>query len=76
MDRQLLEIAVAAAKLSTAPFVCRSVDVVVLVAIANSHVVLLLHMLESIVARAELDVAIRTSTLCAHLSPFESLCRC
>ena len=45
VDRQLLEIAVAAAELSTCPFVCRPVDVIVLVTIADDHVVRLLQLL-------------------------------
>ena len=73
MDRQLLELAVAAAELSTATFVCRSVDVVVRVALTDGHVVLLLQVLEKLVARVGLDVTVAAHRLyvsmCFFLNP-------
>ena len=57
MDRQLLELPVTADELSTAPFICLSVDVLVLVALTDDHVVVLFQVLEKLVARVELGVA-------------------
>ena len=63
VDRQLLELAVAAAEFSTAPFICRSVDVVVLVALTDDHVVLHIQLLEKLVARVELGGAFAAQRL-------------
>ena len=48
VKRQLLELPVAAAELSTAPLVCRSVDRVVLLAVADDRVVRLLRVFEKV----------------------------
>ena len=57
VDQQLLELPVAAAEFCTAPFIWRSVDVLVLVALTDDHVVVRLQLLEQLVARVELVVA-------------------
>ena len=57
VDQQLPELPVAAAEFSAAPFVCHSVDVLVLIALADDHVVLLFQVFEQLVVRVELGVA-------------------